>query len=102
MNDYGDDGGLFDGGLSRNSDPSTSNRAAALAPKGRALAVMKLMRDGMKRTDEHIANGLDGYTDTSARHGRKALSDAGVVVCVGEAKSESGRATRVWQYRGKP
>ena len=86
-------------GQARQRDPGTSKQAADKAPTGRAAAVLELMQDGNPRTDEQIAESLDGYTDTSARHGRKALADRGMIEKIGETTTKHGRQTSVWRIR---
>ena len=92
-------GPLVAAGQSRRQDPGTSVEAADRAPTGRAQAVLELMQDGRQRTDEQIADALEQYSPTNARHGRKTLADRGLLVKVGEATTKRGRRTSVWRIR---
>lgn len=91
--------------LARRSDPETSVEAAckaARASKKAMAAVRKVMSDGVPRIDEEIwaACRAAGYISSfdAVRHGRRALSEARVILDTGERRNtESGAASRVWR-----
>jgi hypothetical protein len=108
-------GPLFEDGrrkLFRSTDPETSKEAAnrvTPVPKlpiisKRASFVAMIMRDQIRRTDEEIAIAARlfsdyRYTESSLRHGRRELADAGFILDTGVRRSTTnGRQAIVWQY----
>lgn len=86
---------------SRTHDPETSKQNSHDVRRvAAALVVLRVMADGIDRSDEQIASdaGECGYTADRLRHGRLLLVDADVIEDSGKrCPTRSGSTARVWR-----
>lgn len=85
--------------MARRDDPDTSHEAAKRANPERARRVADLLKDGIPRTDEQIAEAAQ-LTISSACHGRLVLERAGKLELVGKTTTSNGGRARMWKWRG--
>lgn len=87
----------------RKNDPATSKAAAwKKSDNHTSIYVNMVMMNGVRFTDERLFKDLRkrgyAFTPDRIRHGRKFLSDRGLLVEVGKERTSNGGMARVWQW----
>jgi len=87
----------------RKNDPATSKAAAwGKSDEDASVAVRIVICHGIRYTDERLCMQIKRfgykYTPDRVRHGRKWLSDKGLIVEVGKERTSNGGMARVWQW----
>lgn len=70
------------------------------ASKAAVVAVLDLLRDGVPRIDEEIADAIRKWSPATIRHARLALFLAGEIRWAGEAKRTAyNKLSYMWKVR---